>query len=1117
MKTWMKVSAATVVITSGVVVYLFLQPRTVMNETSSSLRPSTRLVDETGGAQGLGAGERPWANQYDERGQLTYRFRAGQFNPIDSGTVAVSGPAFEFYLAGGRRVVLTGETGQVFLPRRGASGGAGGRGGGVTLGGAGGSGGSPAVPTRGTMRNVQIKLFESDDAQVALVADMDNVVFDNDTLRIWTDDAVIGGVRLAGNKIPVTVRGNDYDFDGEGLTIQLTNPGDRRIQRLEVARATRLVIKSTDIFRPREEGGGAIGLAAPTDLRLASTDPAALAVAAAQSPAAPAPAQAPQPNPADVVYRATIRNKLLIQQGESTSITGDVLQIDFSSLPKPKAQPLPSAVAPAPPTPAAPLAPAAPATPTAALATQSPPAMAVAAPTTVPTSDPIVVTWDGPLRVDADAGDAQTPPGEAVATILGSPDAPAVLKQGGSVATATAIGYETATRMATLQGSERLPVTLADDRGSVVTTHLVRYDLAGRIVRMAGATVVRSPVDPDDAGQPKILLASWSTDAEFRFTDPKAGVGGAVGNAAGGLAGLGGDASPQRGGGGGRIEFAKMTGSVRVDHPQLRMSSESLALTFAASGKRPGAARQPAAVGGADVRSIVAEGKVVAVLSDDKPNAPPLAQGIRGERLTLTTAHDPSGRLFVDRLESLGSVVASDRDQELSANALVITMAPDPAAKAGKGGLGSGKPQTMSASGDVVARANDGSVVRAGTLSVANLSGDRTVHIVGRTEAPADGPAESRWASVSGQGSTLSSARIVYSEADGKATIPGPGKLEGTQKAQKPGGKDTPFTVTWTDSALLDGPANQIDVKGGISFETVDADGGVAVATGKALRVILADSPENIPAAPAALNASERGQARLLGSKSMKGVELEGDVRIQSLLGDAQGKAVRQFNLFSDRVNYDQAGGLTVPGAGRLLLIDRRAEAAGAPTPAPKPGEALLPNGRGNTAMQWKDSLVYDLATRQIVFSGAVVFVHEPLAPGDTAPAAVGGGPDRFRLDADRVIAQLGGSAGPAAGPAPELGSEQIRSVSAIGDVTFAARGVTVRASELDLDPTAQLVVARGRDRIPVRVDDERGTGSGTFSLARINLKTGQVEDLQNPTGNLGVGGLGLPTAPPKK
>lgn len=1112
MKTWLKVSAATVVIGTGVVVYLVSQPTATVNESSATLRPSTRLVDETGGAQGLGAGERPWANQYDEKGQLSYRFRASQYNPLDSGTVGVTVPSFEFYLAGGRRVMLTGETGQVFLPRRSTASTPGSASGGLT------GGSSPAVPTRGTMKNVQIKLFDGDGAVPALVALMDNVVFDNDTLRIWTDDAVINGTKLPGNRIPVTIRGSDYDFDGEGLSIQLSNPGDRRIQRLEIAHATRLAIKSTDMLRQRDASApaGTSPAATPTPVSTGVATAAPAPVAAAPTPApppAPGPAAVTPPPLAttDTVYRATIRNKVRIQQGKNTAITGELMQIDFSSAPGKTeigtATPATPAASPAPSAPIATAPPPAVPNPGAAATPSTPTEVIVPAPANLApdTSEPIIVTWDGPLRVEADAGDARTPAGQAVATIFGSATEPAQLVQGTSVAKAPAVSYETATRVATLQGSERIPVTLMDDRGSVVTTPLLKYDLAGRVVRMTGASVVRSPVDTDQAGQPRTLLASWSKDAEFRFAAPAgssaANVGGAVSGATSGLAGLAGNGGG--GAGGGRIESAILNGTVRVEHPQLQMTSDSLGLAFESPAGRQTV--PPGVVGGSDVREVTATGSVVAQVFEDKGKSPGPRQGIRADRLRLTTARDERGRLFTDKLETSGNVVATDRDQELRSKALVIVMVADPTdRRTRRGGINSGKPQTLSASGDVSARAGDGSVVRAAALTVGNLSSDRIVYI--------DGPD----ASVSGQGSTLLANRIVYNESNGQAVINGPGRLNGVQKPDKPGGKESPFSVLWTEGATLDGKANVIDVKGGIVFETVGSDGATATATGKTLRVLLADVPSDRQSRTSN-NAASTGtqQTRLLGEKTMKGVELDGQVEIQSILADGAGKVVQQFNLFAERVLYDATGAFNVPVGGRILLIDRRAEPAGSPTPSPSAAEAGMPSGRGNTAMKWSESLRYDPATRKLDFVGAVVFVHDPLSPAST-PAAPDAPVDRFRLDADRMTATLGGAA-PRTGAPADLSAEQIQSVAASGDVNFAARGVNIRAAELDLDPTAQVIIARGRDRQPVRVDDERGTGTGTFTLARINLKSGQIEDLQNPTGNVGIGGLNLSTTRPSR
>lgn len=1236
MRTWAKALAAATGLVGGVLVYVWWSTpdQPAPDSRRETLRPTTRPLDPAGEVAGIGAGERPWANQYDERGELAYRFRARQYNPLDSGTVEVEAPTFEFFLSGGRRVRLVGERGQVFLPRRSP---------GRQGGGGDAFGGQASLPSRGTLRNVQIALLEPDSDASSLTAVMDNVIFDNDTLRIWTGESVIEGVAVPGHRIPVIIRGDDYEFDGEGLTIQLAQRGERTIQRVDVARATRLLIKSGRLpglenLGMQDRRGEAFGMRpkaveasepspplAPVHVVSASESAAWQAVsghtvlgqaspgqavsgqggrAATESPVRPGGASGGSQSGggvlrpvADTVYRATFRQGVRIVQGNNT-LSGDVLQVDFSSVPRPRpsddsardpssgrqtgggkeveglrdrVQARERGTAPA----ASPVdgqgSPAdgqgSPAdgqgsrshrqgeTPAGIAPSQG---SALSRPETqeaVVQASPVLVTWDGPLRVEADAGDPRTPPGEAVLSLLagdrpvelvtagdagGSAGGPAGNSSrggsGGGVvaarAVAAAMTYETATRRVTLQGSTLFPVTLSDDRGSVVTTPLLAYELDHQVAVLTGVSVLRAAADVDEQGRPRQMLASWSRRAVVRFQTPT---------------------SPGRSVG--RVSSAELTGTVRVDHPELQLSAEQLQLGFEAGPQAGSEGASVATFDGTDLREVLAEGNVLARLPGGGERQGS-GGGLQSQSLRLLTTRDADGRVIPSRIEAAGQVVASDGTQRLQARGLVIELKPAESEEAGRGvtgerpGRGVGgvvagsalarvRPQTLSASGDVLATGADGSQIRAESLTVGNLSGERVVFI--------DGPN----AAVSAEGNTLTADRIIYREADGSAQIPTGGELRGVQRAERPGERDTPFVVVWKDNARLVATegGGRIDVAGDVRFEAVDRDG--AVSTARALQLVVhltdqagdgvrstpqagGDTQSSVMMRPGQAAQADVPRVRLLGRRQLAGIELAGDVELQSVLADERGSLLRQFNLFSQHVRYDAAGRLEVPGSGRLLLIDRRPrdrgpqasdsgatpdkDAAGgvASAKSAQSGGELTPDGRGNTAMKWDERLVYEPGERRLTFDGAVVFVHEPLSGVADGPARQSqpGTPttQRYRLDSDRLTVFLEGAGTPRPGGMPGAEQlEQVRTVIAEGQVTFRGEGITLLATELEYVPAMQVVLARGTDRMPVRVEEDRALGVGTFAAARVNLRTGMVEEVLEPRGSVGIGGMPLP------
>jgi hypothetical protein len=1054
MNTFLKVSLATAALAGLAVGYILLQPTPVALDTSdASLRPTTRLVDQAPAISGIGPGERPWANQYDERGDLAYQFRAARYEPKDAGSVYVSSPTIQFFLTGGQKIALTGKDGMVYLPQGSAA---------NTAKQLGLSTPAPGLPSRGTIKNVQISVYESPSATTpVLIATMDNVAFDNDTLRIATESFNDGARDIAADQVPVIVRGRDYDFDGRGLTIRI-NQRDRSLQSLETW-GTRLIIKNPNAlqgFSPATGSRASVSDDLPISDAFASTDPAATAAAAL-------------PNP---VYRAVLKNQLKITQGKNTSATGDSLQIDFN----PQSKDRRSVAADTAPTPT------------------SSPAIESAVPIPAPPSplaatpqEPYIVTWDGPLRVTGNAGDPQTPPGQAISTLMGAPGNPAILTQNGSVARAAMVLFETRGRIATLLGTDTQRVTLEDDKGQVVTTPHLKYDLVNRVVRMAGASTVRGTADLDDKGKPRTMLASWSKEAEFTFTkDAPAKA----------------DSTDKSGGGGGRIESARMAGDVYVEHPQLQLRSGQLTLGFDRQPVRSKDGKD--ALGGAELRSVLAEQNVQAVLVDpSSPNAP--KSTLVGDRLTLSTTRpppspsEPDPKLYPNQIRSTGHVRASDGKQNLICNDLILELQPDAkTAAAASTGPVTARVKRLYATGDVKAVSEDGSIATADRMTVLDASGKPEIALEGDTASVRSAD----------ESAVLKAPLIRYTQADGLARIPEAGSLTGVQKPQKTGDRETPFSVKWDSSAVFDPTANRIDVAGNVQFQTIDRDGATTTARGNTLTAYLTDAANSPTPKPSPK--SPTSTPPLLAKKQLKSLDLAGNVQLENLLFDpANGNAlVRQITLLAEKVSFDQVGNpnsptgatgsFSVPVPGRLLVVDRRAE----PQSKDKVTDPL-PSGRGTTAMRWKDSLRYDPNSRELTFLGNVLFVHQPLVVGVT-PA--GKPEDPYRLESQKMTAVL--APPPAsASPRSEAQAAQVRQVSASGDVLFFGRGVLVRAAQLLYDPALQLLTARGGPRTPVEVDDPRGTGSGRFDSARFNLKTGLIEDLTNPSGDMGTTGLAVP------
>ena len=156
--------------------------------------------------------------------ELASQFGATDYDPQKDGTTNMTHPQAIFYMGGGSKLQLDGETGNVVVPN--------------TVNGK--IQGQSQTPTRGKLRHVILKLFKNTaDTEPQFTCWLNNVAFDNDTFRIATEAADIPDatgklVPTPADEVPVHVEGIDYDFDGRGLYIKwnearskIAAPGNR--------------------------------------------------------------------------------------------------------------------------------------------------------------------------------------------------------------------------------------------------------------------------------------------------------------------------------------------------------------------------------------------------------------------------------------------------------------------------------------------------------------------------------------------------------------------------------------------------------------------------------------------------------------------------------------------------------------------------------------------------------------------------------------------------------------------------------------------------------------------------------------------------------------------------
>jgi len=1032
MRTILIMLAVLVLSAGGFYAYLSMQvatPRGPSNTSGGPVRPQDIQSDATNVGD-IGPGARPWVKVYDKERRLSYRFRAREYAPERAGRIEVRDPEAEFFQyvrddgePGGlrtQRIQLVGKTGEVEVqqgPQASAD--------------KGFDKGSAGPPKRGLLTDVTIRMFHRfTDGEPKLTITAPNVAFDNETFEIATRSYNgPNGALVPPDQVPIVADGADYAFKGRGLNLRW-NDVDGRLEHLEIAHGDYLQIKNPSAMgKGSPFGGGGGGAEDP------ATKPA-VADAGAAIPGAPAAEERPEPlvtadaappaiskrpntrpakpkKPAQPPYRATFDRDVRISEGdinvaETDLARADVMYLDFQSgsAEKPSTRP---ASGPAAPTAIAPaervaiLEPPPPATP------DTQPAAATR-PATQPVQKPIIVRWSGKLRVAPleSASELASPlkPGESVLRFLGQ-QSPVLLTRGLNRVDCTAADYFTGDRSVLMRGSDRHgPVVLrqlpdptlppGQSRQAKVVTQLLSFDGKSQVAKLTGksnatitlprersadaatqpatlpAVATTQPGDPDivvtaTSEPPQVVHAAWSQGGTLWFKD-----------------GLAGEMT---------LDHADFAGDVDVNHPQLALKSQHLALRFEERIKpatRP--ATQPAKP------SVVLELKQVVATADvwaDLIDADGQKQTVTTDQLTVDTATDADGKLYPRIVTAAGNAHAFDEKQSLRAGGVELTMAP--VAKPATKPVAKTRPATAPAAGDldaaavelkrmrgwdgVVVSSADGSTAAGETMDVTMVDGHPLVRLMGKPLAAVTDPKgnsivgpvidvdpKRSWAKVSGRGSI----RAIQAEDEPDANAATQPAIAATRPVKPPKFLD----VVWDSQAEMDGGKDRIVIDGPVLVSSTDEDGTFNTASGRRAVIELAAKPAPAtrpatrPSAIASTKAAKPatrptgiagiaggGGMDLFKDKTVSAVNLEEDAVVNSTLSDDQG-VLRQFELKSARVRYEAGasaaastrpsggplalgasgqGRLIVPGAGTMIYRDHRP----APRPATQPAAGV--------------------------------------------------------------------------------------------------------------------------------------------------------------------------------
>jgi hypothetical protein len=1142
MRSFLLIICTVAVITGGFFVYNAMLGSGGTSQAQHTLAPPS-LAERPGptsqSLRGLGVGDSVWVKRYDPKtGELASQFKGDKYIPQPDGvTVHVERPQAEFFTNdGSQRLRIEGASGDVVmnLPPSDQKGQM------VDA--------SPAqAPDRGKLRDVRLSIYQpADAAEPVLVARMNNASFDNDTFRIATDaytDAT--GHQIEADQVPVVVRGRDYDFDGRGLVVRW-NERDRRLQLLEIAHGEKLVLKhphmlsqpgGSGISEHKAHSNSAIAKApAPRPVRevMKIAHGAVVIPVAAKSHGKPTRAQRARKRQAassepsapariardhsPVIYRATFETDVRIFQGRQQLASGETMHIDLLQAPardsttqpaneesesdgssdaswnsrsQPTSRPVKGSSRPV-------------GHSEAALATSrrgnNHPAQ------TQPAEEPIIVKWTGKLRVLplASAPDEELVPGKPTVRLIG---APVLLTREQSEVRCGSVLYNSADGTGSLRSSDRVPeVTMIDGAGTRITTPRIDYaeiSPTERIATLTGSSRAEFPSQSGD-GRVQNVIATWTKDCHLYLAQSAATGDGDKDQSAedqmkSGLA----------------IERAELAGDVKVDHPNLKLSSDQLTLGFerataatTAPGTQPVAGAlttRPAVVAGksdsaqSQIHEIIAKGQVHCRMIE--PQQAP--RTIDTQLLRVEMAHPARGAAYAKLLRADGDVVASQAKQVLRARHLVAQLAPrEPGSTSRSSSAGEStevRLVSLLASDEVKLTTGAGAGATADRLTAtAGPDGRQIYHLFGAPNA-----------TVSNGQTVIAGRTIDYDPVRQLASVPGAGTIHAVEPSDPKQSAD----IAWQGGATVDGNTNWIDVTDRVVVTAKQSDGTINHATSDRLRARLGPKATSQPSAttlaatlPATLPTA-RGKGtttrpdddaamNFLAGKDIHQVTLIGHVEVHSELAGKGGQLARGVHLLAETLTYDRVSGrMVVPVPGEMLYEDHRA-------PASQPAEdSSLGGARGATAFAWQKSLVYDEPAMRATMTGDVHIVHKPDASSGQSFDVRGGVLDAF-LERDpnastrpstRASTRASTLRVATTSPADESSAHvRLKRVDIRDNVHVISPRLDLDATALSYDPISQLLTARGGERNPLIVFDKATGAKQTASELIWNTQTDQ-------------------------
>ncbi|HVT90479.1 MAG TPA: hypothetical protein VHD56_16615 [Tepidisphaeraceae bacterium] len=994
-------------------VYVWIQPAPVALQ-NSVVAPTTQLAvrpvpstNPTETQSVLQGGQDVWVKVYDEKSdRLAWQFRFAQHEPQPDGSINLTRPQAEFFMQNGQVVAIEGSRGHVIVPAEATK--------------DPGQKGPTPIPSRGELFDVVITMYPSatEREHPSLVCKVNNVSFDNDTLRLATESFTeADGTVVAADQVPVQMRG-DCDLDGKGLTIRW-NERDRRLQMLQIDHGEKLT------FNPNHNPMTAAGTPS-TQPQLQAAAPArrggAIAVAAGRSGGnKPATSPATREHLAPPIYHAMFDGGVKLSQAGEPLATGETLAVDFvtESGASPTTKPSQAGAGNSRTSPAT-----------------RPAARVAASPTTKPLNqnDPYTVQWPGKLViVPIENETAKLQPGQFSVEMTSKID-PVVLTPSGSEIRCDSFSYNGVDDSLIVKSSSRVPlITVKDTKGGTFATPLLTFNGTEQRAVFKGPSSAEIPMANESSKQIETLKAQWADSCIMTLVGPSH------------------DKLT--------IRRADMSGDVKIDHPGLKLASQTLSADFAPPTNPNDKNSVP------PLKQVDARGDVDCSIVQD----PQKSQRITAQSLRLVTEMGADGKLAPRSIVADGQVHSFDPagEQELRAGHLEAMVAQGPTTQPSDVRL-----QSLIAQRDVVFKFAKAS----GTASQLEVNGDPQ-------DQNSDLKLTGQPASVVMEQGTLKGSIINVHMKSQTMEVIGPGSLLGAQPPTK-GEAAKPFDVSWTRGLSFDVAGNLGQASGQVSVKTVGPDHSQVTAGGEKLVMELMEAAESTtkPSTRAATSAPAGFEA--MAHKTLKTLIFDGNSQVEVVALGPDQTPSRRTNLFAPMVRFEvDNNNLIVPSAGQMLFEDLRPPAP----PAAQGEQPSLGELNGPTAFAWSHQLEFNSATHRAEMLGDVRIVHDNPAK-DAA--------QRFEMQAQRVIAEFAGVS-PTSQPADAgTSGESLKRLTADGNVTFTSDRIQFSAAQLDMDSANDLLTASGADGVPVQIYDANSTG--TVQRASWNTRTRQIVDVEN-------------------